>query len=92
MEPLRIPSYPGGMARVQGIDPAAATDRMAQVFQKQKKTWGVVLDPYLVYARRPSIFLAVRGMWDAFKESGLIDPALATLINRRVASINGCPF
>ena len=77
------------MARVQGIGPARTSGRIAEVFRNQVERWGKVLDPYLVYARRPSVFLAVRGMWDGLKESGLIDPALATLINRRVASING---
>ena len=89
MDLAQFPSYSGLMARIQGIDPSGASGRMADVYRKQKETWGEVLEPYLVYGRRPPIFLAVRGMWDAFKESGLIDSALATLINRRVASING---
>jgi alkylhydroperoxidase family enzyme len=31
-------------------------------------------------------------MWTGIDASGLIDPGLASLINRRVASINGCEF
>jgi hypothetical protein len=30
------------------------------------------------------------GMNDGLNESGLIDASLASLVNRRVASINGC--
>ena len=46
----------------------------------------------LVYARRPSIFRGARGMWTGIDGSGLIDGTLGALLNRRVASLNGCEF
>ncbi len=53
---------------------------------------GATLKPYEIYARCPSIFLAVVGMWEALATSGLLDGTLTTLINRRVAALNGCVF
>jgi len=55
-----------------------------------------VLHPWvgqvLLYARRPSIFRGVRGMWTGIDHSGLIDAGLRALLNRRVAALNGCEF
>jgi hypothetical protein len=31
-------------------------------------------------------------MWGGLYASGLLEPALVALINRRVASLNGCVF
>lgn len=80
------------MARIDGIDPDHAGARLRPYFDAQRAQWGDVLDPYLLYARRPGIFLAVRGMWDALSASGLIETTLCALVCRRVASLIGCPF
>lgn len=80
------------MTRVSGIDPKDAAPELKAVFDAQVVAWGAPLDPYLIYARRPSIFLAVRAMWEALDASGLIDGPLKALVCRRVASRTGCPF
>ena len=80
------------MARISGIDAERTEGGVAELFRKQKERWGSTLEPYRIYARRPSIALAVRGMWDGLKESGLLPIPTAALINRRVASLNGCLF
>ena len=80
------------MARVSGVDPNDADPGLRTVFDAQVAAWGAPLEPYLVYARRPSVFLAVRAMWDALDASGLVDGPLKALVCRRVASLNGCPF
>jgi len=80
------------MARVSGIDPNGADPRLRAVFDAQVAAWGEPLEPYLIYARRPSVFLAVRAMWDALDASGLVDGPLKALVCRRVAALNGCPF
>ena len=64
----------------------------ARRLDAQRKKWGAPLLNHLIYARRPSIFHAVRGMWSGIDASGLIDPKLEALINRRVAYLNGCEF
>lgn len=80
------------MARINGVDANAAEPAVREVFAQQIERWGVTLEPYEIYARRPSLFHAVLGMWDGLKSSGLLDDKLATLVNRRVAALNGCVF
>jgi hypothetical protein len=81
------------MRRVEGIDPGhVADDYAAKVLAAQAKTWGAPLLNHLTYARRPTIFRGVRGMWAGLEGSGLIDHKLVALLNRRVAALNGCEF
>ena len=81
------------MARIDGVDPErVADDYTAKVLAAQAKRWGAPLLNHLLYARRPSIFRGVRGMWTGLDGSGLIDGTLTALLNRRVAALNGCQF
>jgi hypothetical protein len=82
------------MARIDGVDPAAPDLEpvIRAVFEAQARKWGAPLLTHLVYARRPSLFRAVRAMWAGVDAPGLVDPALKALVNRRVAALNGCPF
>ena len=80
------------MARITDVNPEGVEPYIRNVFEAQARTWGAPLLPYYLYARRPSIFRGVRGMWAGIEASGLIDAGLQALINRRVASINGCEF
>jgi hypothetical protein len=81
------------MSRVEGVDPGSISDDYAaRVLEAQAKAWGAPLLNHLTYARRPSIFRGVRGMWTGLDGSGLIDPKLVALLNRRVAALNGCEF
>jgi hypothetical protein len=80
------------MARIDGVNPEETDDYTQKVLEAQKKIWGDPLLNFLVYARRPSIFRAARGMWAGIAASGLIDEKLQALVNRRVASLNGCAF
>lgn len=80
------------MARIDGVDPEEVDESIRQVFQSQTRKWGAPLGPHLIYARRPSIFRAVQGMWAGIAASKLIDGKLQALVNRRVAALNGCPF
>ena len=80
------------MARIEAVDPRNVEDYIGRVFEAQTKKWGAPLLNHLLYARRPSIFRGVRGMWTGIDASGLIDGKLQALVNRRVAAINGCEF
>ncbi len=80
------------MSRIDGIDPADASGYVARVLEAQRTTWGAPLANHLVYARRPDLFRAVRGMWSALDKEGLLGESLVCLLNRRVASLNGCTF
>jgi alkylhydroperoxidase family enzyme len=80
------------MARVADANTEQADRYVKDVLDAQSKAWGAPLLNHLVYARRPSIFKGARAMWSGIETSGLIDAALRSLINRRVASLNGCVF
>ena len=80
------------MQRIEGIDPAAAERPVRAVLDAQAERWGAPLLNHLVYARRPTVFRGVRAMWSGLDASGLLDPALAALVCRRVAALNDCPF
>jgi alkylhydroperoxidase family enzyme len=80
------------MPRIQGIDSATAEGQIKAAFEAQTKKWGAPLGPHLIYARRPSIFRGVTGMWAAVDACRRLDPALRALVNRRVAALNGCEF
>lgn len=78
--------------RIKGVTPEEADDYARRVFEAQTRKWGAPLTNHLVYARRPTIFRGARAMWQGLGGSGLIDPQLTALVNRRVAAINGCEF
>jgi alkylhydroperoxidase family enzyme len=80
------------MARIPDVNIEQAEPYIKNVLEAQSKAWGTPLLNHLIYARRPSIFRGARAMWAAIDASGLIDASLRALINRRVASLNGCEF
>jgi alkylhydroperoxidase family enzyme len=80
------------MARVPDADIDQLDRSIRALLEAQAKKWGAPLLNHLVYARRPSIFKGARMMWSGLDASGLIDPRLVALINRRVAFLNGCEF
>jgi hypothetical protein len=77
-------------ARIRGVSPDAAESYIRKVIEAQVARWGAPLLNHLIYARRPSKFRAVRAMWAGIEASGLIDARLQALVNRRVATLNGC--
>jgi hypothetical protein len=80
------------MARISEVDLNSVEPQIRAVLDAQRKKWGAPLLNHLIYARRPSIFRAVRSMWSGIDQSALIDERLKALINRRVAYLNGCEF
>lgn len=80
------------VTRIDGVDPDRAEKQIKAVLEAQAKKWGAPLANHLLYARRPTVFRGVRGMWSGLDASGLIDPKLVALVNRRVAALNDCVF
>ena len=80
------------VTRIEGVDPTRAERRIKTVLEAQARKWGAPLLNHLLYARRPSIFGGVRAMWAGLDASGLLEPGLVALVNRRVAALNGCVF
>ena len=80
------------MARIPEIDPATTTGYVAAMLKAQAETYGAPLKNHLLYAYRPDFFRAARGMWAAMDSDGILGTTLISLVNRRVASLNGCVF
>jgi hypothetical protein len=80
------------MARVSDVNPEDIRGYIREVLEAQQKSFGAPLLNHLIYARRPTIFRGARAMWTGIASSGLIDPKLQALVNRRVAALNKCEF
>jgi alkylhydroperoxidase family enzyme len=80
------------MTRIPGVDLEQTDGYVRKVLEAQQALWGAPLANHRVYARRPELFRAVRGMWTALDKDALLGTALVSLVNRRVASLNGCEF
>lgn len=62
-------------------------------FAKQKKTYGKVLEPGLLWARAPKVFMGVALLYGALnRNKSPINPALRSLVTVRVSQINHCEF
>jgi alkylhydroperoxidase family enzyme len=78
--------------RIAPIEPQSAEPHIRKVLEAQAARWGAPLLNHRVYARHPAIFRGARGMWSAIDQCSRIEPSLISLVNRRVAMINGCEF
>ncbi len=62
-------------------------------FWKQRRTYGRVLDPGLLWGRSQWVFASVALLYGALNRSGSpIAPALRALVTVRVSQINHCAF
>jgi len=62
-------------------------------FAKQRRTYGRVLEPGLLWARSPLVFAALAALYGALdRRRSPLDPALRALVTVRVSQINHCAF
>jgi AhpD family alkylhydroperoxidase len=62
-------------------------------FWKQKRTYGQILDPGLLWGRSPWVFATVALLYGALnRSSSPIAPMLRSLVTVRVSQINHCAF
>lgn len=62
-------------------------------FWKQRRKYGAVLEPALLWARSPWLFATVALLYGALdRRSSPIEPSLRSLITVRVSQLNGCAF
>ncbi len=62
-------------------------------FRSQKKRYGEVLKPGLLWARVPALFAAVASLYGVLdRRSSPISPAIRSLVTVRVSQINHCAF
>jgi alkylhydroperoxidase family enzyme len=82
-----------GKTRIPPVDVEALPDDLREALEEQRKLRGAPLPPSLFYARNPAYFRAAQEMWTALQqETKRVPGALRGLLNRRVASWNGCEF
>ena len=59
----------------------------------QRRKYGEVLKPGLLWGRSPRVFLAMAGLYGAIDRKGSpLDPVLRSLVTVRVSQMNGCRF
>jgi alkylhydroperoxidase family enzyme len=79
--------------RIPPVDVDSLPDDLREALEAQRRLWGTPLYPYLFYARNPAYFRAAQAMWTALQQDTKRVPgALRALLNRRVASWNGCEY
>lgn len=80
------------MARIRALTREEAPPESRPAYDLNLEQYGQVLNSTGIYAYRPSIQLAARGLGEGIAASGLIPRQLRHLINVRVASLVGCPY
>jgi alkylhydroperoxidase family enzyme len=79
--------------RIPPVDVETLPHDLRETLEEQLKRYGEPLYPYLFYARNAAYFRAAAAMWAALQqETHRVPAALRGLLNRRVASWNGCEF
>jgi alkylhydroperoxidase family enzyme len=79
--------------RIPPVEIDTLPDDLRETLDEQRKLFGAPLHPYLFYARNPAYFRAAKAMWAALQqETKRVPAAMRGLLNRRVASWNGCEF
>ncbi len=90
------PANPHGSSSMRAVEakPLASYPWFVRLFfWKQKRTYGRVLDPGLLWGRSPWVFAAVALLYGALdRRSSPLPPALRSLITVRVSQINHCAF
>ena len=79
--------------RIRPVDIGTLPEDLREALEEQRKLHGAPLYPYLFYARNPAYFRAAQRMWAVLQqETKRVSATLRSLLNRRVASWNGCEF
>jgi alkylhydroperoxidase family enzyme len=82
-----------GITRIPPVDVETLPDDLRETLEEQEKLRGAPLYPYLFYARNPAYFRAAKQMFAVLQqETKRVPGALRGLLNRRVATWNGCEF
>ena len=82
-----------GKTRIPPVEVETLPDDLRDTLEEQRTLYGMPLFPYLFYARNPAYFRAAKAMWAALQqEAKRVPVTLRALLNRRVASWNGCEF
>jgi alkylhydroperoxidase family enzyme len=78
--------------RVSEIEDDGGDPVLKELFDKERETFGGVLNTTKVLAHCPPILRAAKLLGVSIEQSGQLPKELLPLVYLRVASINGCPF
>ena len=80
------------MPRVSEIEEDGGDPILKELFDKERETFGGLLNTTKVLAHCPPILRAAKLLGASIEQSGELPRTLVSLVSLRVASINGCPF
>jgi alkylhydroperoxidase family enzyme len=80
------------MPRISEIEEPGDDPILTQIFEREREAFGDLLNPTKIMAHCPPILRAAKMLGASIDQSGQLPKALLSLVNFRVASINGCPF
>ena len=80
------------MPRISEIEEAGDDPVLTQIFERERTAFGDLLNPTKIMAHCPPILRAAKMLGASIEQSGQLPKTLLSLVNFRVASINGCPF
>jgi len=80
------------MSRIQPLDRDEAHPDARPFFDQDERVFGVVLNPTRVFAYRPPILAAAKGLSRSVAKEVTLSAGLRAMICVRVAMLVGCPF
>jgi len=79
--------------RIEAKSPSRYPWFVRAFFWKQKRSYGKVLKPGLLWGRSPWVFAALALLYGALnRKSSPVEPALRSLVTVRISQINHCAF
>lgn len=80
------------MDRVRPLDRDEAHPDAQPFFDQDERVFGLVLNPTRVFAYRPPILAAAKGLSRSVAKDATLPAGLRAMICVRVAMLVGCPF
>ena len=80
------------MPRVREVDEPGDDAILRDIYDKERKHFGFILNTTKIQAHCPGIMKAAKQLSAAVEASGQLPGQLLSLVYLRVALINGCPF
>ncbi len=79
--------------RIQAADPAALPFWLRWFFRRQEKRYGQILQPALMWSRKPSLFVLFASFWATLsRKSSPLPPLLRAMVQVYVAKLTWCEF
>lgn len=80
------------MSRIKPLDRDEAHPAAQPFFDRDEQAFGMVLNTTRVFAYRPPILAAAKGLSRSVAQEATLSEGLRALICVRVAMLVGCPF